>query len=59
MQFFTGISENYHSKSYMLLLTECVLEFRNDAFWDTHQYALLQQSVYNIVFWKKTELKVT
>ena len=37
MQFFTGISKNTQSKSYMLPLTECVRDFRNIALWDTIQ----------------------
>ena len=47
MQFLTGISRNTLSKSYMLLLTVCVWEFKNSAFWDTHYHALLihQQSL--------------
>ena len=36
MQFSTGISRNTQSKTYMLSLTECVWDFRNDALWDTH-----------------------
>ena len=36
MQFFTGISRNTQSKSYMLSLTECDWEFRDNALWDTH-----------------------
>ena len=32
MQFFIGISRNTRSEYYMLLLTECVWEFRNNAF---------------------------
>ena len=36
MQFFTGISRNTQSKSYMLSLSECVWGFENDALWDTH-----------------------
>ena len=32
--------KNTQFKSYMLLLTECVLEFLNNALWDTHQQAL-------------------
>ena len=34
MQFFTGISRNTQSKSYILSLTECVWEFQNNALWD-------------------------
>ena len=41
MQLFTGISRNNQSKSYMLPLTECVWEFRNNALWDTHSHALI------------------
>ena len=40
MQFFTGISRNTQSKSYMLSLTECVWEFQNNALWDTCLHAL-------------------
>ena len=36
MQFYTGISRNTWSKSYMSSLTECVWEFQNSALWDTH-----------------------
>ena len=36
MQFFTGISRNTETKSYMLSFTECVWEFRSNALWDTH-----------------------
>ena len=39
MQFFTGISRNTLSKSYMLSLTECLWEHRehrNNGLWDTH-----------------------
>ena len=36
MHFFTGISRNTQSKSYMLSLTECVWDFQNNALWDTH-----------------------
>ena len=36
MQFFSGISRNTQSKSYMLSLTECVRDFQNNALWDTH-----------------------
>ena len=36
MQFFIGISRNTLSKSYTLLLTECVWEFQKNALWDTH-----------------------
>ena len=36
MQLFTGIPRNTQSKCYMLSLTECVWEFRNNALWDTH-----------------------
>ena len=32
MQFFTGISRNTQSNSYMSSLTECVWEFQNNAF---------------------------
>ena len=35
MQFFTGISRNTETKSYMLSFTECVWEFRSNALWDT------------------------
>ena len=35
MQLITGISRNTQSKSYMLSLTECDWEFRNNALWDT------------------------
>ena len=34
MHFFTGISRNTQSKSYMLSLTECVWKFRNNELWD-------------------------
>ena len=40
MQFFTGISRNTQS-THMLLLTECIWEFQNNALWDTLQHALL------------------
>ena len=43
-QFFTRISRNNQSKSYMLSLTECVWEFGNNALWDTHEHALLFDS---------------
>ena len=33
---FTEIS----SQNHMLLLTECVWDFQNNALWDTQQYAL-------------------
>ena len=36
VQFFTGISRNTQSKSYMISLSECVWEFQNNALWDTH-----------------------
>ena len=36
MQYFTGISRNTQSKSYMLPLTECDWDFQNNALWDTH-----------------------
>ena len=36
MQFFNGISGNTQSKSYMLLLTECVWDFQNNAMRDGH-----------------------
>ena len=36
MQLITGISRNTQSKAYMLLLTESVWEFRNNALLDTH-----------------------
>ena len=36
MQFFTGFSRNTQSKSYVLSLTECVWESRNDTLWETH-----------------------
>ena len=36
MQFLIGISRNTQSKSYILSLTECVWEFKNNALWDTH-----------------------
>ena len=36
MQFFTGISRNSQSKSYMISLTECLREFQNNALWDTN-----------------------
>ena len=39
---FTGISRIALSKSYLLSWTECVLEFWNNALWDTHQYALFK-----------------
>ena len=35
-QFFTGISRNTPSKSYMLSLTECVWDFKNNARCGTH-----------------------
>ena len=40
MQFFTGIFRNTYT--YMLSLTECVREFRNNALRDTHLHALFQ-----------------
>ena len=36
MQLTTEIARNTHSESYMLSLTECVLEFRSNALWDAH-----------------------
>ena len=42
VQFFTEISRDTQQKSYMLSLTACVWEFRNNALWDTHLHALLQ-----------------
>ena len=36
MQFYTKISLNTQSKSYMLSLTGCVWDFQNTALWDTH-----------------------
>ena len=36
MQCFTGNSRNTQSNSYMLSLTECVWEIRNNALWDIH-----------------------
>ena len=36
MQFFTRISSNTMSKSYMLSLTESVWDFQNNGLWDTH-----------------------
>ena len=36
MLYFTGISRDTQSKSYMLSLNECVREFRNSSLWDTH-----------------------
>ena len=41
IHFFNEIFRNTPSKSYTLSLTECVWEFQNSAFWDTHYYALL------------------
>ena len=42
MQFFTGISRNTQSKSYMLPSTDnCVWEFRNNALWDISVARLL------------------
>ena len=41
MQFFTGISRNTQSKSYMLSLAECVLDFQNNAYRDNDDHALL------------------
>ena len=35
MQFFTGTSRITQSKSYVLSLTECVWEFRNNALWNS------------------------
>ena len=46
--FFTGISRNSQSNSYMLSLTECVWEFQNNALWGTHQHALLQQTLMHL-----------
>ena len=36
MQFLTGVSINIQSKSYMLSLTDCIWEFRDDVLFDTH-----------------------
>ena len=36
MQCSIVISRNTQSKSYMLSLSECVWEFRNNGLWDTH-----------------------
>ena len=36
MHFFTAISRNTQSKSYLLSLIECVWDFQNNALWDTH-----------------------
>ena len=43
MQLFIGISRNSQSKSYMLSLTECVWDFQNNALWDTHYHAVLDE----------------
>ena len=40
MQLSIWISSNTQSKSYTLLLTECVWEFRNNALRDTHYHGL-------------------
>ena len=51
MQFFTGISRNTKSKSFMLSLTACVWDFQNNGLWDTH----------NTPYWidiKNCEMKV-
>ena len=44
MQLITGISRNTQSIYYMLSLTECVWEFRNNALCDTHYHAPLDNS---------------
>ena len=36
IQFFTRISRNTQSKSYMLSLTDCVWDFQNNVLWDTY-----------------------
>ena len=46
MQYFTGISRNAQSKSYMLSLTECVWELQNNALWDTHYHAIVANKFY-------------
>ena len=43
MQFFAGISRNTLSKTYMLLLTEFVSEFRSNALWDSYKHTLLDE----------------
>ena len=55
MQFFSGISKNTQSKSYMLSLAVRVLDFQNNALWDTHQYALFGPDQYedNNIFLQK------
>ena len=40
MQSFTGTSNYTQSKSYILSLTECLREFRNNSLWDIRQHAL-------------------
>ena len=39
-QFFTGVTRNTPSKSYMLSLAECVWDFQNSELWNTHQHVL-------------------
>ena len=36
------LSETFSQNSYMLSLTECVWEFRNNALWDTHHHAVIK-----------------
>ena len=36
MQYFTGITGNTQSKSYMLSLIKCVWDFPDNALWDSH-----------------------
>ena len=43
MQFFTGISRKIQSKLYMLTLTACVWDFRNNALLDTRLHALFME----------------
>ena len=40
-RFFTVISRNTQSKSYVLSLTECVWDFQSNVLWDTHSHTLL------------------
>ena len=44
MKFFTGITRNTQSKSYMLSLSERVWDFQNNVLWDTHCHA--QSDIY-------------
>ena len=56
MQFFTEISRNTQSKSYIRLsLTECVWEFRNNALWDTHKHCPIVSPLCHSIFYRSLQ----